>query len=312
MANLNYCGIMKSPFEFYSGKFQGILQELSHNFDQVRKMHMAWEEGKNFSWQFGKLDKKIKDRYCPFYNVNCGIEDGKFVTKERFIEIWRKVYDEQEATTGTKFSDAEQKEALLFDLIAFHTLLYQVYKIIDINVAVHLNPKEYIEFYTPFFTQSFLDEKKKLQQFKRGMDESMADIVFIQEPDDLLINDIEKFKDKYFISISPDKDTLIFAKRERFNEQKDTVHMLSRLTAEQQELLNWNKHTSFMFLDNYFLISGHLNSKKPENEANVKELMTVMPIVADKYADLEVIMGLDANSFIPDINKTISRLNAYP
>jgi hypothetical protein len=40
--------------------------------------------------------------------------------------------------------------------------------------------------------------------------------------------------------------------------------------------------------------------------------MTVMPIVADKYADLEIIMGLDANSFIPDINKTISRLNAYP
>ena len=49
------------------------------------------------------------------------------------------------------------------------------------------------------------------------MGESMADVVFVQEPDELLIQDVEKFKDKYFVSLSPDKDTLIFAKKSRFN-----------------------------------------------------------------------------------------------
>lgn len=44
----------------------------------------------------------------------------------------------------------------------------------------------------------------------------MADIVFVQEPDETLMHDLEKFKEKYFVAISPDKDTLIFAKRNRF------------------------------------------------------------------------------------------------
>ena len=53
-----------------------------------------------------------------------------------------------------------------------------------------------------------------------------------------------------------------------------------------------------MFLDNYFLISGHLNSKKAENQVNVKELQTVMPIIMEKYPEYDVICGMDANSFI--------------
>lgn len=141
------------------------------------------------------------------------------------------------------------------------------------------------------------------------MNESMADIVFIQEPDQLLIDDVEKFKEKYFISISPDKDTLIFAKKSRFTQQKESVHLLSRLTVEEQELLDWNKHTSTMFLDKYFLISGHLNSKKVENEANVKDLMKIMPIIMEKYSDFEIIVGMDANSFIPTFTE---RLHMYP
>ena len=69
VANLNYCGIMKSPFEFYSGKYQKELEELSKIFEHLRKQHLPWKEEENFSWKFSKLDKKIKDRYCPFYNI---------------------------------------------------------------------------------------------------------------------------------------------------------------------------------------------------------------------------------------------------
>jgi hypothetical protein len=64
-----------------------------------------------------------------------------------------------------------------------------------------------------------------------------------------------------------------------------------------------------MFLDNYFLISGHLNSKKVENEANVKQLQGIMPVIMEKYKDFEIICGMDANSFIPPFDK---RLNMYP
>lgn len=60
-----------------------------------------------------------------------------------------------------------------------------------------------------------------------------------------------------------------------------------------------------MFLDNYFLISGHLNSKKAENEADVKKLMTIMPIIKQKYKDLDFICGMDANSYIPPFDKEI-------
>ena len=45
----------------------------------------------------------------------------------------------------------------------------------------------------------------------------MADVVFVQQPDELLIQDLQKFKDKYYVSVSADKDTLIFAKKNRFD-----------------------------------------------------------------------------------------------
>ena len=133
--------------------------------------------------------------------------------------------------------------------------------------------------------------------------------MFVQEPDQVLIEDLEKFKDHFFISISPDKDTLIFAKRSRFNTHHPTQPLLDRLTPDQFALLNWNKHTSLMFLDTYMLISGHLNSKKEENAANVRDLVKIMPVVLEKYPEFEVICGMDANSFIKPFDE---RLHLFP
>jgi hypothetical protein len=108
-------------------------------------------------------------------------------------------------------------------------------------------------------------------------------VVFVQEPDQLLIDDLERFKDLFFISISPDKDTLIFAKRSRFSVRHEFEPLRSRLSQQEFDLLNWNNHTSIMFLDSYILISGHLNSKKEENASNVKDLVTIMPVVVERY-----------------------------
>lgn len=59
---------MKSPFEFYSGKYQHDLERLSITFERLKRLYIPWEEGKPQIWQFSKLDKKIKDRYCPLYD----------------------------------------------------------------------------------------------------------------------------------------------------------------------------------------------------------------------------------------------------
>lgn len=126
------------------------------------------------------MDKKIKERYCPFYNINCGIENGKFITKERYTELWTVDYTKLEESTGAKFSEEEKNEALSFDILAYHALLFKVFKILDLNDAPKCKTETYLKFYTPFFQQSFLNEKKKLEQFKIGMNQSMADIVFVQ------------------------------------------------------------------------------------------------------------------------------------
>ena len=59
----------------------------------------------------------------------------------------------------------------------------------------------------------------------------MADVVFVQEPDELLIEHLSQFNDRYFVEISPDKDTLIFAKKNRFDKQGNTKDLIARLTA---------------------------------------------------------------------------------
>ena len=60
-----------------------------------------------------------------------------------------------------------------------------------------------------------------------------------------------------------------------------------------------------MFLDSYFLISGHLNSKKAENAADVKDLMKILPIVKEKFKEFDLICGMDTNSYIPPFDKEI-------
>ena len=197
--------------------------------------------------------------------------------------MWRLSYAKAEEASGLKFSEEEKNEALLFDILAFHTLLFKVFKILDLKEAQSCSTEEYLKEYQPYFQQSFLNEKKKLEQFKKGIEQSMVDVVFVQEPDELLIKDLEKFREKYFVEISPDQDTLILAKRSRFDKQFKSSEMLQRLEKGERDLLDWNKHTCVMYLDNYMLISGHLNSKPEKNQENVKDLHKILPIILEKY-----------------------------
>lgn len=60
VATLNYCGILKNPFEFYSGQFLSELRILSDLFNRLRVKYVSCPTNEDFGWKFGKLDKKIK------------------------------------------------------------------------------------------------------------------------------------------------------------------------------------------------------------------------------------------------------------
>lgn len=74
----------------------------------------------------------------------------------------------------------------------------------------------YIQTFAPFFKQAFLDQSKKLTKFIEGLEKTLSDIIFIQEPNENLIAALTKNRG-YHIEISPDKDTLICLKKNSFS-----------------------------------------------------------------------------------------------
>lgn len=65
------------------------MKKLSSIFDKLKSKYVKIPNDKPFSWEFSKLDKKIKEkRYSPLYNLSVGIVNNKFISKNRFITIW--------------------------------------------------------------------------------------------------------------------------------------------------------------------------------------------------------------------------------
>jgi hypothetical protein len=66
------------------------LKKLSSIFEKLKSKYVKIATGKPFSWEFSKLDKKIKEkRYSPLYNLSVGIVNHKFISKNRFTAIWQ-------------------------------------------------------------------------------------------------------------------------------------------------------------------------------------------------------------------------------
>lgn len=125
---------------------------------------------KPFSWEFSKLDKKIKEkRYSPLYNVNAGIVDRKFISKKTFTTLWHEAIQKVEKEEKLQIASAERDEALKFDMLAYHTLLHYVYQVEDIDQMEGKDAKQYLSTFEPFFDQAFLDEDKKIKRFMQGL-----------------------------------------------------------------------------------------------------------------------------------------------
>ncbi len=68
---------------------------------------------------------------------------------------------------------------------------------------------------------------------------------------------------------------------------------------ELEKELNWNNDTMVTFVDNLILISGHLSSKKEKNPQQVFEMVTSLKKLHAIYPMCHIIVGVDANSFVP-------------
>lgn len=144
-------------------------------------------------------------------------------------------------------------------------------------------------------------------KFKEGLEHTLSDIVFIQEGSDALIKSLENDQN-YRIEASPDKDTLICIRKDKFKEIT-TMKGVTLFDQADLALLDWNNHSTIVLADKYILISGHLSSSKSLNQENIKTLKKGFEMLKEKHPDYEVICGVDANSFLGEFNPSI---NVYP
>lgn len=246
-------------------------------------------------------------RYCPLYNPKVGVVDGKLVSKAEFIKIWNETIKKVETEDKIQIQTAEREEALSFDLLSYHTLLQYLYEVESIDEVQGKDPYIYISTLGQFFDQAFLDEDKKILKFKEGLEHTLSDIAFIQEGNDTLIKSLQG-NENYHIEASPDKDTLICVKKDRFKEITP-MKAVTLFSQEDLKLLDWNNHSTVILADKYILIAGHLSSSKSLNDENVKTLKKGLEMLREKHPNYDVICGVDANSFLGEFNPNI---NAYP
>lgn len=136
----------------------------------MKSKYVTVPTDKPFSWEFSKLDKKIKEkRYSPLYNVNAGIVDKKFISKKTFTTLWHEAIQKVEKEEKLQIVPSERDEALKFDMLAYHTLLHYVYQVEDIDLMEGKDAKQYLSTFEPFFDQAFLDEDKKIKKFMQGL-----------------------------------------------------------------------------------------------------------------------------------------------
>lgn len=80
---------MNSPFEFYCQDLEKELAQISSIFASLIPQYVPDFDQESFKWGMGKIDVKVRaERYSPLFSLSAGIEEGHFVTRERFGTLW--------------------------------------------------------------------------------------------------------------------------------------------------------------------------------------------------------------------------------
>ncbi len=85
IATLNYCGILSSPFEFYSQENQQEQARISKIFRQLIPQYIPNFNESNFQWKMGKIGKDIqKGRFSLMFDPSAGSNGERFLNRAEF------------------------------------------------------------------------------------------------------------------------------------------------------------------------------------------------------------------------------------
>lgn len=96
---LNYGGVLKSPFEFYSEEEQEERQ-LSEIYCKLLPLYIKGFDKEGFEWDVGQIDKRLQEkRYSVLYNESVGVDNGKnrLVSAKEFDQLWEDNYSANKA-----------------------------------------------------------------------------------------------------------------------------------------------------------------------------------------------------------------------
>ena len=73
VATLNYSGILKNPFEFYTREGKEQQEKLSDLFALLMENNSK-TSGEDFKWNMGPIDQRMQvERYTPIYRKGAGV-----------------------------------------------------------------------------------------------------------------------------------------------------------------------------------------------------------------------------------------------
>lgn len=83
------------------------------------------------------------------------------------------------------------------------------------------------------------------------------------------------------------------------------------MNKDLRESINWNNDSVVAFADNFLFIGMHLSSKKEKNWDQIKKMTEDLKSLADAYPMCEIIVGGDANNFVPQ-NLVSPKFHSFP
>jgi hypothetical protein len=85
VATLNYCGILASPFEFYSQENQEQQARISKIFRQLIPHYVPAFDDQKFQWKMGKIGKDIqKGRFSLMFDPSACSDGHRFLNRAEF------------------------------------------------------------------------------------------------------------------------------------------------------------------------------------------------------------------------------------
>ena len=141
------------------------------------------------------------ERYSPFYVPNAGVENGKLLSNYEFEMKWDQVFNQNASKIQNfKYTKDDVKMARTFDLLAYRTLVKYVYKK-DLQMVDPKNTSHYMDFNDNLFSKPFMNKKKKIKMTASYFEKVDLDIIFLQEIDQDIINEINK-KNEFLVKFN--------------------------------------------------------------------------------------------------------------